>query len=147
MKLFVLCSLPIVLLVGIIAFFIWLRCDKSPEAKRIAARFGVVEADEMERQIQYQAASVGYAVVMCMLGLYNLYVVAVRREPMPLSNLALLAGLFTQCIAVLVLRRRLTAGDEEYKPYPIWKSVLWTVLIAVISILLGSMLTVGVLLW
>lgn len=147
MKLFVLCSLPVILLVGIVAFFIWLRCDKSPEAKRVAARFGVVEADEMEKQIQYRAASVGYAVVMCSLALYNLYVVAVRREPMPPSNLALLAGLLTQCIAVLVMRRRLTAGDEEYKPYPLWKSVLWTVLIAVVCAALGGALTVGILVW
>lgn len=150
-KTYVLMALPILVLVGMIALFVCLGRSRSPRlavwADRLGLSAGARRADEMERMIQYKAASVGYAVVMCSLALYNLYVVAVRGEPMPLSNLALLAGLLTQCVAVLVMRRRLTAGDEEYKPYPLWKTFLIVLVFSLIVAGLGAGLAIAVMAW
>ena len=62
--------------------------------------------------------------LFALLGI-NFYEVFVRKQSLPLSNIALLAGILTQSIATLVLRWRKTRGDEEYDAYPIWKTLLW----------------------
>ena len=41
-----------------------------------------------------------------------------------IGMMVLLAGLLTQSVAVLILRYRSTKGDAEYKPHPLWKTLL-----------------------
>ena len=147
-KLYVLMALPFVVLFGVIGFVCWLRKkDTSPGAASLAEKLGVRQVDEMERMIQYKAASLAYAVVVWLLVLYGLYVVLIRKKAMPLTNLAVLAGLFTQCIATLVLRHRSTVGDEEYHPYPLWKTLLIVVGISAVIAVLGAGIVIVVLTW
>lgn len=125
-KMLILMALPFVVLIGTLAFAIWTAKSGSPRASRLADRFGIVrQADEMERQIGYQAIGIAYNVVLFALLGINFYEVFVRKQSLPLSNIALLAGILTQSIATLVLRWRKTRGDEEYDVYPLWKTLLW----------------------
>ena len=147
-KLYVLMALPFVVLFGVIGFVCWLRKkDTSPRAAALAEKLGVRQVDEMERMIQYKAATLAYAVVVWLLVLYGLYVVLIRKKAMPLTNLAVLAGLFTQCIATLVLRHRSTVGDEGYHPYPLWYILLILVGISAVIAVLGAGIVIVVLTW
>lgn len=67
----------------------------------------------------------GVSVVILGLGRRQVLELFAGSGKMPLSNLILLAGLLTQAVAVPVLRHRSTEGDEEYKPYPLWKTFAW----------------------
>ncbi|MDR3766935.1 MAG: hypothetical protein Q3Y08_07905, partial [Butyricicoccus sp.] len=146
--LYILMALPLLVLAGVLVFIYKLGRNKtSPRAAALAEKLGVRQADEMERLIQYKAATLAYAVVVWMLVLYSFYVVLIRKESMPLTNLAVLAGLLTQCIATLVLRHRSTAGDEEYHPYPMWKTLLLVVAISAVIAAIGAGITIVVLAW
>ena len=83
------------------------------------------ERTKLERMIQYKAVSWAYLVVVLGLAGLNFYEVFAKEGKLPVSNLVLLAGLLTQAVAVLILRHRSTAGDEEYKAYPLWKTFAW----------------------
>lgn len=145
MKIYILASLPLVVLVGVFGFVFRIGKSKSGRAKALADRFGVRKMDEMERVIQYKAVSISYNVVLFSLLGITVYSVFVKGESMPLSNLALLLGVLTQSGAVLVLRHRSTKGDEEYQPYPLWKTVLWIVGISAVIGVVGGLLTIATL--
>lgn len=141
MRRFWIYAIPFLVIVLCFGFAVWLAKGKSALAQRLSVRFGAVKkADEMERQIQYKAVSLAYMVVMLGLLCLTFYSVFVKGESMPLSNAVLLAGVLTQSIAVLVLRHRNTAGDEEYKAYPIWKTLLWIVGFAAVITVVGCAL-------
>lgn len=142
MKFYVLVSLPVVVLFLVFGFVFWVGKSKSGRAKALADVFGVRKMDEMERVIQYKAVSIAYNVVLFALLGITFYSVFVKGESMPLSNLALLLGMLTQSGAVLVLRHRSTKGDEEYQPYPLWKTVLWIVGISVVIGTVGGLLVI-----
>ena len=142
----ILMALPFVVLIGTLAFAIWTAKSGSPRATRLADRFGIVrQADEMERQIGYQAIGIAYNVVLFALLGINFYEVFVRKQSLPLSNIALLAGILTQSIATLVLRWRKTRGDEEYDAYPIWKTLLWVFAFCLGAASVGMVITIAVL--
>lgn len=142
MKYILLAALPMVVLVGVFGFVFWIGKSKSERAKALAERFGVRKMDEMERVIQYKALAIAYNVVLFALLGITCYSVFVKGESMPLSNLALLLGVLTQSGAVLVLRHRSTKGDEEYQPYPLWKTVLWIVGISAVIGTVGGLLVI-----
>ena len=145
-KMLILMALPFVVLIGTLAFAIWTAKSGSPRATRLADRFGIVrQADEMERQIGYQAIGIAYNVVLFALLGINFYEVFVRKQSLPLSNIALLAGILTQSIATLVLRWRKTRGDEEYDAYPIWKTLLWVFAFCLGAASVGMVITIAVL--
>lgn len=147
-KLYILAALPMVVLLGVIGLSIWLRKRAaSPRAAALAEKLGVRQADEMERMIQYKAAALAYAVVVWILVLYSFYVVLIQKESVPLSNAAVLAGLLTQSIATLVLRHRSTAGDEEYRPYPLWKTLALLFAVGVATAAVGGVIAIVVLAW
>lgn len=58
-----------------------------------------------------------------------------------------LMGVLTQSIAVLILRHRSTAGDDEYKPYPLWKTFLIVLVFSLIVAGLGAGLAIAVMAW
>lgn len=148
-KTIVLMALPFLVLAGAVGFACWLGKSRgaSPRASAWAERLGVGQADEMERQIQYRAVSIAYAVVQALLVGIGFYEVFVRDAPLPLSHLALLAGVLTQSLATLALRHRSTVGDEEYKPYPLWKTLLWIGVVSGAVALFGMLCAIGVLAW
>lgn len=147
-KLYILMALPLVVLFGVLIFMYKLSRNKtSAHAAALAEKLGVRQADEMERMIQYKAAALAYAVVVWILVLYSFYVVLIQKESVPLSNAAVLAGLLTQSIATLVLRHRSTAGDEEYRPYPLWKTLALILAIGVATAAVGAVIAIVVLAW
>lgn len=145
MKFYVLVSLPIIILLLVFGFMLWVGKSKSARAKALSDVFGMRKMDEMERVIQYQAMSIAYNVVLFALLGITFYSVFVKGESMPLSNLALLLGMLTQSGAVLVLRHRSTQGDEEYRTAPLWQTVLWIVGFAVLVGTIGALLAIAVL--
>lgn len=148
-KMYILMALPVVVLVGIFAFVFWTAKAKSPQAAAWAEKFGVQgrKADEMERLIQYKAVSWAYLVVIFGLAGLNFYELFAHSGKLPLCNLVLLAGLLTQAVAVLVLRHRSTQGDEEYQPYPLWKTFLWIFGVSAAIGVAGGVITIAVLSW
>lgn len=150
-KLYVLIALPFIVIACVFAFMFWIARAKSPRAAGWAERFGVLNgmqrADEMERMIQYKAVSWAYMVVILGLAGLNFYELFANDGKLPVSNLVLLAGILTQAIAVLVLRRRSTEGDEEYHPYPLWKTLLWVLGISAAIGVAGGVLVIAILAW
>ena len=69
--------LPFLLLALLIAFGIWMRTETSPQAARMAERFGIRKQDEMEKAIQQKALIASYYAMLCVLGAYALY----KAEP------------------------------------------------------------------
>lgn len=136
-------AIPCLLLGLSFGFAYWIRKGKSERARSAAERFGVTKMDEMERVIQYKAVVIAYNVMLFGLLGCTFYSSFVKREALPLSNLVLLLGLLTQGTATLVLRYRNTKGDEEYRPYAPWKTLLWIVGIAALIGILGGLLTIA----
>lgn len=154
-KMYLLMALPLIILGGILAFSVWLgkkdwRNGKEPRpwvigvAERIGLQPGMNRADEMERMIQYKAVSWAYLVVMIGLAALNFYEVFVNGGKLPLTNLILLAGVLTQSISVLVLRNRSTQGDEEYKLYPLWKTLAIVLGFSVAVAALGALFAIAI---
>ncbi len=147
-KSYILMALPIVFLVGFLALFIWIGRRRplrfTALANKLGLRPGMQRADEMERLIQYKAISIAYTVMLFGLLGCTLYSVFVKNESMPLSNGVLLLGVLTQSIATLALRHRYTEGDEEYKPYPLWKTLLIVLVFGLAVGALGAMLAIGI---
>ena len=150
-KFYILLALPFVVIAGVFAFMIWVGKGKSPRATAFADKLGVLngmgKADEMERMIQYKAVSWAYLVVVLGLAGLNFYEVFANKGRLPVSNLVLLAGILTQAIAVLVLRHRSTEGDEEYKPYPLWKTFALVLGISAAIGVAGGVIVIAVLAW
>ena len=150
-KFYIIAALPLLAFAGVFAFVIWAGKGKSPRAAAAAQKLdalnGAGRADEMERMIQYKAVSWAYLVVILGLAGVNFYELFAGSGKMPLSNLILLAGLLTQAVAVLVLRHRSTEGDEEYKPYPLWKTFAWIFGISAAIGVAGGVLVIAVLAW
>ena len=150
-KFYIIAALPLLAFAGVFAFVIWAGKGKSPRAAAAAQKLGALNgagrADEMERMIQYKAVSWAYLVVILGLAGVNFYELFAGSGKMPLSNLILLAGLLTQAVAVLVLRHRSTQGDEEYKPYPLWKTFAWILGISAAIGVAGGVLVIAVLAW
>ena len=150
-KFYILVALPFIVIAGVFAFMFWVTRAKSPRAAGWAEKLGVLNgagrADEMERMIQYKAVSWAYLVVSLGLAGLNFYEVFANEGKLPVSNLVLLAGILTQAIAVLVLRHRSTEGDEEYKPYPLWKTFAWVLGISAAIGVAGGVIVIAVLAW
>lgn len=150
-KFYILLALPFVVIAGVFAFMFWVARAKSPRAAGWAEKLGVLNgagrADEMERMIQYKAVSWAYLVVILGLAGLNFYEVFANEGKLPVSNLVLLAGLLTQSVAVLILRHRSTEGDEEYKPYPLWKTFAWVLGISAAIGVAGGVIVIAVLAW
>ena len=126
--------------------------DSTPErgrawAEKLGVLNGAGRADEMERMIQYKAVSWAYLVVILGLAGLNFYEVFANDGKLPVSNLVLLAGILTQAAAVLILRHRSTEGDEEYKPYPLWKTFAWVLGISAAIGVAGGVIVIAVLAW
>lgn len=150
-KFYILVALPFIVIAGVFAFMFWVTRAKSPRAAGWAEKLGVLNgagrADKMERMIQYKAVSWAYLVVILGLAGLNFYEVFANEGKLPVSNLVLLAGILTQAIAVLVLRHRSTEGDEEYKPYPLWKTFAWVLGISAAIGVAGGVIVIAVLAW
>ena len=150
-RLYILMALPFVVIAGVFVFMFWVAKGKSPRAAGWAERLSVLNgagrADEMERMIQYKAVSWAYLVVVLGLAGLNFYEVFANNGKLPVSNLVLIAGLLTQAVAVLILRHRSTQGDEEYKPYPLWKTFAWVLGISAAIGIVGGVLVIAVLAW
>lgn len=149
-KLYVLIALPFIVIAGVFAFMFWIARAKSPRAAGWAEKLGVLnsvgKADEMERMIQYKAVSWAYVVVLFGLLGITIYESWVEGESgLPASTLVMLAGVLTQCFAVLILRHRSTEGDEEYKPYPLWKTMLFVIGISACVAVVGMLLCILIL--
>ena len=117
--------LPVLPLVLLIAFGIWIRAGRSLQAARMAERFDIRKQDEMEKEIQRKSLIASYYAMLCILGAYMLYKVWI--ECAGIGNIAF-AAIFVAALtkggATFVLRWRSAAGDEEYQPYPVWKTLL-----------------------
>ena len=150
-KFYILLALPFVVIAGVFDLMFWVARAKSPRAagwaEKLGALNGAGRADEMERMIQYKAVSWAYLVVVLGLAGLNFYEVFAKEGKLPVSNLVLLAGLLTQAVAVLILRHRSTAGDEEYKPYPLWKTFAWIFGISAAVGVAGGVIVIAVLAW
>ena len=145
MDLLVVRVLPFLILILVGALFIWMRTDGSPQSRQAGERFGIVEADEMERQIRSKAMGIAYQVLLDFLVLYQCYTSLFTDNYEPWVGLAILIAIAVQGSATLVLRHRNTAGDEEYRPYPVWKTVLWVLGIIIIVLAACLMLVFAVL--
>ena len=126
------------LLFGIVALSIWVWQSSSPRAKVLGEKLGFHKADEMERAIQYKATSYAYCVLMLTIVAEGNYRVLIKGEKMPLTILLAMAAIGVQCISILVLRHRNTAGDEEYRAYPFWKTMLWIAVFAAAVAAIGA---------
>lgn len=95
----------------------------SPRLWAIAQKFGYRKVDEMERRINETSMMVSYQLLKLGLLIDAGYHALAKNEMSTSGNLfvmAVAAEYYVSCI----LNRRNTAGDEEYKPYPLWKSAL-----------------------
>ena len=149
-KLYILIALPIVIIAGVFGFMFWVGKRRPPHTSALLDKLGVWssagKADEMERMIQYKAVSCAYTVVMFGLLGMTFYELWVKDESgLSPSNLVMLAGVLTQCFAVPILRHRSTEGDEEYKPYPLWKSLLFVIGISAGVAIVGMLLCILIL--
>lgn len=142
MKYVALAAMPLVVLGLVFGLMVWIRKSKSKRAVALADRLDIRKMDEMERVIQYKSVAIAYNVVLFTLLGITLYSVFIKKESMPLSNLAILLGVLTQSITVLVLRHRSTQGDEEYRAYPLWKTALWILGLSALIGALGGLLTI-----
>lgn len=151
-KAYVLMALPVLVLVGLITLFVYLGRSRSPRlaawADRLGLSLGARRADEMERMIQYKAVSAAYLVVLFALLGCSLYDSFVRHAAgMQPYTLIAVMGVLTQSVAVLILRHRSTAGDDEYKPYPLWKTLLLVLVFSLAVAGLGAGLAIAVMVW
>ena len=137
--------LPFLLLALLIAFGIWMRTETSPQAARMAERFGIRKQDEMEKAIQQKALIASYYAMLCVLGAYALYKAWVEQAGINnIAYAAIFAAVLTKAAATLILRWRSTAGDEEYQPYPAWKTLLLVATVVVSGTALVFLLMVAV---
>ena len=127
-KMWVLIAIPFAVFVLVRGVSIWLGKRRYQAGKppipwlmHLADTIAVGKADEMERMIRYKASSWAYLAVMIGLLAVNFYEQR-RSGTLPLSHGVIVVGLLTQGVASLILRHRATQGDEEYKPYPLWKT-------------------------
>ena len=117
--------LPVLPLVLLIAFGIWMRAERSQQAARMAERFDIRKQDEMEKEIQRKSLIASYYAMLCILGAYMLYKAWIERAGIGnVAFAAIFAAALTKGVATFVLRWRSTAGDEECQPYPVWKTLL-----------------------
>lgn len=149
-KFYILVALPFIVIAGVFAFMFWVARAKSPRAAGWAEKLGVLNgagrADEMERMIQYKAVSWAYLVVILGLAGLNFYEVFANEASCRSATWSCSPDL-TQAIAVLVLRHRSTEGDEEYKPYPLWKTFAWVLGISAAIGVAGGVIVIAVLAW
>lgn len=147
MRMIIACSIPLLMLVLIFAGTVWMQKSKSPKVKRMTTRLGMVKMDEMEKEIQQKSIQIAYNVVLYALLGYTFYSQFVKHEMHPVTLLIAVAGILTQGFATLILRYRSTKGDEDYQPYPIWKTLLWIACITVGLTAVGSFIVFTVIAW
>lgn len=95
------------------------------QAKQMREQLNVPEKDEMEHAIHHKSITAAYYVMLCVLGAYMLYTEWVKQEGIDnIAFAAILAAFAVQTGVTAVLRYRSTRGDEEYKPHPLWKTLL-----------------------
>lgn len=137
MRIFIM-MLPVlaIFLVGM-GLSIWIVRSKSPRAKRLAELLGVRKVDEMERAIQDKAVRIAYMALLVGLIADMYYRVFAKGEIAPVTGILAMASVLVQSVAVLVLRRRSTAGDEEYTETPVWKTL------ALVFVVAGVLTAVG----
>ena len=138
--------LPVLLLALLFTFAAWMRVDRSPEAASMAERFGVRQRDEMEKEIEQKSLKAAYYTMLCILGAYLLYVAWVRQEGIAnIAFAAILAAALVKAAVTLLLRWRSTSGDEEYRPYPLWKTLLLLMAVVLIGVAAVFLLLLAVL--
>lgn len=96
--------------------------------------------DEMDRNIQLRSEEIGYKVTLLILSVwtfYNCWQVFVNdAKYSPLPGLIVCFAVCTQGISQMVMKRKMIAGDEEYREP---NKLLWTIvgIIAVVAIILS----------
>ena len=96
--------------------------------------------DEMDRNIQLRSEEIGYKVTLLILSVwtfYNCWQVCVNDAIYsPLPGLIVCFAVCTQGISQMVMKRKMIAGDEEYREP---NKLLWTIvgIIAVVAIILS----------
>lgn len=131
--------LPVLLAVLLFAFGFLLAKGRSPRAKAMAEKLGFRKADEMEQKLQDQSVRIAYLVLLTGLVAENWYTAVVQGEQsrsMPLLALAIVV----QAVSLLVLRRRAVEGDEEYREWPLWRTLAVVLLIAAVITVVGCFL-------
>ena len=150
MKTVILMALPFLVLLCVLGFSCWLGAKRKTSEKvdQWAERLGMTgSSEEQEREIGHRATQIAFNVTLVILVCVNCYEVFVMDKPLPLSNLALLTGILTQSLAMLVLRHKNAAQNEQNPPYPLWKTILLLVLIGGSTALIGMLITAVVLAW
>ena len=147
MRMIIAGSIPFLMLVLIFTGTVWMQKSKSPKAKQMATRFGMVKMDEMEKEIQQKSILIAYNVVLYALLGYTFYSQFVKHEMHPVTLTIAIAGILTQAFTTLILRYRSTKGDEDYQPYPIWKTLLWIACITVGLTAVGAFIVFTVRAW
>ena len=112
----------------------------------MAERFGVRQRDDMGKEIEQKSLKAAYYTMLCVLGAYLLYVAWVRQEG--IANIAfavILAAALVKAAVTLLLRWRSTRGDEEYRPYPLWKTLLLLAAVVLIGVAAVFLLLLAVL--
>ena len=94
--------------------------------------------DEMERSIKLRASSIAHRVTVILLGIWTLYesylVLFTEAQQYNIVPVLLLtASIFVDGFAELILKRKMIAGDEEYRePSKILGIVIVVIAIAAI---------------
>ena len=105
--------LPVLPLVLLIAFGIWMRAGRSQQAARMAERFDIRKQDEMEKEIQRKSLIASYYAMLCILGAYMLYKAWIEHAGIGnVAFAAIFAAALTKGVATFVLRWRSTAGGS-----------------------------------
>ncbi len=117
--------IPLLVLAVLVVWSLWLGRGSSVQAKQMREQLNVPEKDEMEHAIHHKSITAAYYVMLCVLGAYMLYMGWVKQEGIDnIAFAAILAAFAVQTGVTAVLRYRSTRGDEEYKPHPLWKTLL-----------------------
>ena len=150
-KTWVLMAIPFAMFLLVMGVSVWLGKRRYQAGKppvpwlmQLADRLAVGKVDEMERMIRYKASSWAYLAVVVGLLVVNFYELH-RSGTLPLSHGVIVVGLLTQGVASLILRHRATQGDEEYKPYPLWKTFAVVLGLAAAGAAIGMLLVIVVL--
>lgn len=117
--------IPLLMLAALAVWSFWLGRGGSMRAKQMREQLNVPEKDEMEHVIHQKAITAAYYAMLCVLGAYMLYTGWVKQEGINnIAFAAILAAFAVQTGVTAVLRYRSTKGDAEYKPHPLWKTLL-----------------------
>lgn len=98
--------------------------------------------DEMDKKIRLRSEELGFKVAVLALAVWNLYEFGDHlfngTDNNPLPSLILIVVLCVQTFSEMVMKRKMIAGDEEYKePNKLLLSIISAVAIVAIILSLG----------